>query len=129
MRKEIPLECKAVTDEIIGAAIGVHRILGPGLLESCYAACLAYEFSKRSIPFQKEVNLPVPYKEVRLDCGYRLDFVVAGQVLIELKAIEQVTHVHESQLLTYLKLSGYKVGLLLNFNVSFLRDGITRRVI
>ena|ERR1044071_5325007 len=126
---KIPLEYRDVTDGIIGAAIEVHRNLGPGLLESCYAACLAYELSSRQIPFRKEVELAVPYKEVRLDCGYRLDFVVADLVLVELKSIEQIMHVHEAQLLTYLKLSGLKVGLLLNFNVSLLRDGILRRVL
>jgi GxxExxY protein len=126
---KIPDEYRAVTEAVIGAAIEVHRCLGPGLLESCYAACLAYELSKRGIAFRKEVDRPVAYKEVRLDCGYRMDFVIAEIVLLELKAVEQVTNIHESQLLTYLKLSGLRVGLLLNFNVNFLRDGIMRRVL
>lgn len=126
---KIPDECRGLTEAIIGACIDVHRQLGPGLLESTYAACLAYELSTRNIPFRKELDLPVRYKDVLLDCGYRVDFIVADQVLLELKAVDEITAVHEAQLLTYLKLSGLRIGLLLNFNVSFMRDGITRRVL
>jgi GxxExxY protein len=124
--KKIPEEYTSITEGVIGAAIEVHRTLGPGLLESCYGACLAYELSKRGISFRKEVDLPIAYKEVKLDCGYRIDFVVADSILLELKSVDQVINVHISQTLTYMKLSGLRVGLLLNFNVSLMRDGITR---
>jgi GxxExxY protein len=124
-----PEESRAITEAIIGAAIEVHRALGPGLLESAYGACLFHELSMRAMPFRKEVDLPITYKGVKLDCGYRLDLVVADQILIELKSVEEVTPIHEAQLLTYLRLSGYRVGLLLNFNVAVMRDGITRRVV
>ena len=115
--------------QIIGAAIEVHKKLGPGLLESAYQICLAHELELRKIPFAREVNLPVSYKGKKLDCGYRVDFVVANKVVVELKAIERTEPVHEAQLLTYLKLSGHRVGLLINFNVSVLKNGITRRVL
>lgn len=120
---------KELTDQIIGAAIEVHRALGPGLLESAYQACLAHELRLRSLPFEREKPLPVEYKGVALDCGYRLDFLVDGKVIVELKAVEQVHPVHEAQLLTYLKLTGCRVGLLINFNVPLLKQGITRRVL
>jgi GxxExxY protein len=125
----VPAETNTLTETIIGAAIEVHRHLGPGLLESTYAACLAYELSKRNLSFTMEVPLPVKYKEVTLDCGYRIDMVVAGTVLLELKSVETVSSLHEAQLLSYLKLSGLRVGLLLNFNVEILKNGITRRVL
>ena len=118
-----------LTDKIIGAALEVHRTLGPGLLESAYAACLAHELMLREVPFEKEKPLPVRYKDVLLDCGYRLDFLVEGKVILELKAVETLTPVHEAQLKTYLRLSGCRVGLLMNFNQAKLRDGIVRRVI
>jgi GxxExxY protein len=120
---------EALTREIIGAAIEVHRELGPGLLESAYRSCLARELSLRGLPFEQEKPLPVEYKGVRLECGYRLDFVVDGKVVVELKAVDEIHPVHEAQLLTYLKLTGCRVGLLLNLNVPVLRDGITRRVL
>ncbi len=120
---------KDLTDKIIGAALEVHRTLGPGLLESTYAACLAYELTLRSVPFEKEKPLPVRYKDVILDCGYRLDFLIDGKVIIELKSVEQLTPIHTAQLMTYLRLTGCQVGLLMNFNVEKLRDGIVRRVI
>ena len=120
---------KALTENIIGSAIEVHRALGPGLLESVYQTCLAREFSLRGIPFEREKPLPVTYKDVKLDCGYRVDFVVNGKVVVELKAVEQVQPVFEAQLLTYLRLTGCKVGLLINFNVPKLIDGIVRRVL
>ncbi len=120
---------KDLTDKIIGAALEVHRTLGPGLLESTYAACLAYELTLRSVPFEKEKPLPVRYKDVILDCGYRLDFPIDGKVIIELKSVEQLTPIHTAQLMTYLRLTGCQVGLLMNFNVEKLRDGIVRRVI
>jgi len=120
---------KDLTSQIIGAAIEVHRGLGPGLLESAYQACLAREFSLRNLPFEQEKPLPVEYKGARVDCGYRLDFVVAEKVVVELKAVNVVQKVHEAQLLTYLKLTGCRVGLLISFNVPVLKDGIKRMVL
>ena len=105
-----------LTSKIIAAAIEVHRALGPGLLESAYLACLVRELVLRGIPIEQEKPLPVEYKGVRLDCGYRLDLLVNGKVVVELKAVDALHPVHEAQLLTYLKLSGCRVGLLINFN-------------
>jgi len=114
---------------IIGACLEVHKVLGPGLLENTYQECLARELSLRGIPFEKEKPLPVEYKEVRVDCGYRLDFLVDGSVVVELKSIEAILPVHEAQVLTYLKLTGCKLGLLVNFNVAVLKEGIRRLVL
>ncbi|PAW86510.1 MAG: GxxExxY protein [Pedosphaera sp. Tous-C6FEB] len=114
---------------VIGAAIEVHRVLGPGLLESAYEECLCHELSLRGIAFERQLALPVDYKGVRLDCGYRLDIVLPGKLVVELKAVEQLASIHDAQLLTYLKLSGIRTGLLLNFNVPLLRDGIRRFVL
>ena len=122
-------ESNRVTDGVIGAAIEVHRALGPGLLESAYSECLAHELTLREIPFAREVPLPVEYKGVKLSVGYRLDFVVAGLVVVEIKALDAFEPVHEAQLITYLKLSGNRVGLLLNFKVARLKEGILRRVV
>ena len=118
-----------LTHEIIGAAIEVHRALGPGLLESAYEACLCRELSLRGIDFQRELPLPVQYKGVRLDCGYRIDVLVAELVVVEIKTVEAIAPVHDAQLLTYLRLGGWKVGLLINFNVAVLKYGIHRRVL
>lgn len=118
-----------LTGQIIGAAIEVHRALGPGLLESAYQACLARELSLRGIAFEREKPLPVEYKGLELDCGYRLDFLVEDRVVLELKAVDRLLPVHEAQLLTYLKLTGCRVGLLINFNVAVLKEGIVRRVL
>jgi GxxExxY protein len=118
-----------LTHEIIGAAIEVHRSLGPGLLESAYQACLCRELSLRGIGFQTELPLPVHYKGVRLDCGYRIDVLVAELVVVEIKTVEAIAPVHDAQLLTYLRLGGWKVGLLINFNVAVLKDGIHRRIL
>lgn len=118
-----------LTNKIIGAAIEVHRALGPGLLESAYHACLAHELTLRGVPFESEKSLPVEYKGIKLDCGYRLDFMIANKVVVELKAVESVNLMHEAQLLTYLKLTGCKVGLIMNFNVAILKNGITRKVL
>ncbi len=120
---------KELTEQIIGAAIAVHRELGPGLLESVYEACLAHEFTLRELSFEREKSLPVTYKGMHLDTGYRLDFVVDGKVIVELKAVDEIHPVHEAQLLTYLKLAQCRVGLLINFNVPVLKDGIRRRVL
>jgi GxxExxY protein len=115
-----------LTHGIIGAAIEVHRCLGPGLLESCYEECLARELQLRGIAFERQKALPVIYKDVKLECGYRIDLLVHGKIVVELKAIETVAPVHEAILLTYLRLSGCKIGLLINFNVAVLKDGIRR---
>ena len=118
-----------ITGKIIGCAIEVHRVLGPGLLESTYQQCLAHELRLNGIPFKLEEALPVEYKGVRLDCGYRIDVLVDDRVILELKAVEVVTGIHKAQLLTYMKLFGIKTGLLINFNVQRLVDGIERFVI
>jgi len=118
-----------VTEAVIGDAIEVHRALGPGLLESAYTQCLCHELNLCGLSFVTEHSLPVVYKGLRLDCGYRVDLVVAGVVVVEVKAVDRLAPVHEAQLLTYLRLGGWKVGLLLNFNVAVLRDGIRRRVL
>jgi|SRR5579883_1682659 len=122
------MEMDAITEQIIGAAIEVHRHLGPGLLESAYEQCLCFELSQLGLQFARQVDLPVSYKGVKLDCGYRLDLVVEGEVIVELKAVEELAPVHSAQLLTYLKLSGKKVGLLMNFNEPVLRRGLKRLV-
>lgn len=122
-------ELNQITRQIIGAAIEVHRELGPGLLESSYRRCLCREFELRGIPFEKERPLPVEYKGVHLGCGYRLDLLVANEVVIEIKAIEALAPIHEAQLLTYLRLGGWRLGLLINFNVAVLKTGIRRRIL
>lgn len=113
---------------IIGCAIEVHRNLGPGLLESAYKECLFYELEKAGLNVKKELPFPVTYKELKLKYGYRLDLLVEDLVIIELKAVEKITNIHKSQLLTYLKLGKYKLGLLINFNESILKNGINRIV-
>jgi GxxExxY protein len=118
-----------LTESIIGAAIEVHRVLGPGLLESAYEECLCHELTSSNIAFQRQVPLPVRYKGMLLDCGYRLDLVVSEQVVLELKSVEKIGPIHEAQLLSYLKLGCYKIGLLINFNVPLLKDGIVRRIL
>ena len=118
-----------VTDGIIGASIEVHRALGPGLLESAYEECLCYELEVRGIPIQRQVPLPVVYKGIQLDCGYRMDVVIDDLVVLELKAVDRLLPIHEAQLLTYLRLRRCPVGLLINFNVPVLKDGIRRKVL
>ena len=120
---------KELTGQIIGAAIEVHQTLGPGLLESAYQTCLAREFSLQAINFEQQKPLPIEYKGVALDCGYRLDFLVDDKVIVELKAVDVLHPLHEAQLLTYLKLTGCRVGLLINFNVAVLKSGIKRMVL
>jgi len=117
-----------LTGQIIGSAIEVHTTLGPGLLESAYEECLCHELQSRKINSERQKPLPVKYKGVSLDCGYRLDIVVENKVIVELKACEHIDPIHKAQLLTYLKLSGIRIGLLLNFNVPAMRDGIVRIV-
>ena len=119
-------DADSLTGSIIGAAIEVHRSLGPGLLESAYQTCLLYELRLRRLKVECQKPLPVFYKDVMLDCGYRLDLVVENQVVVEIKSVSAVVAVHEAQLLSYLKLGEYRVGLLINFNVKTLKDGIRR---
>ncbi|HEV8132599.1 MAG TPA: GxxExxY protein [Acidobacteriota bacterium] len=114
--------------QVIGAAIEVHRALGPGLLESSYQSCLSRELVIRHIPFDHERALPLEYKGIRLECGYRVDFLVGGLVVVEVKSVEVLAPVHEAQLLTYLRLGGWPLGLLINFNVPLLKQGICRRI-
>ena len=118
----------ALTQQIIGLAMRVHSSLGPGLLESVYERCLCYELDRNNIPYARQVELPLVYGGAKLDCGYRADMIVGNDVLLEVKSVEQISPLHEAQLLTYLRLSVCRVGLLLNFNTVSLRDGIRRRV-
>ncbi len=115
-----------LTAKVIGGAIEVHRALGPGLLESTYEQCLARQLNLQGIAYQLQVPLPVEYKGVRLDCGYRVDVVVEEQLILELKAVDAIKGIHEAQLLTYMKLAGLQTGLLIHFNVEVLKDGIKR---
>ncbi|MFT3743921.1 MAG: GxxExxY protein [Pyrinomonadaceae bacterium] len=119
---------KALSERIIGAAIEVHRKLGPGLLESAYRECFARELLLRNISFERERAIPVVYKDVHLQCGYRLDFLIENAVVVEIKSVDVLAPIHESQLITYLSLGGWSLGLLINFNVLLLKDGIRRRV-
>ncbi len=119
-------ESDSLTGQIIGAAIDVHRTLGPGLIESAYEACLIYELRLKKLEVESQKSIPIAYKDVVLDCGYRADLVVKNQVIVEIKSISNLTPIHEAQLLSYLKLSGCKIGLLINFNVKYLKEGIRR---
>jgi len=118
-----------LTYEIIGGAIEVHKKLGPGLLESAYRKCLCRELLLRGVPFKREEPLPLEYKGIRLECGYRVDILVGGIVVVETKSVEALAPIHDAQLLTYLRLGGWRVGLLINFNVVVLKNGIHRRII
>ena len=117
-------EFSKLSNEVIGAAIEVHKQLGPGLLESTYQQCLAHEFKLRGINFEMEYPLPVEYKGVHLDCGYRIDFLVENRIILELKSVEQIKGIHEAQLLTYMKLANIAHGFLINFNVKLLKQGL-----
>lgn len=123
------MKFEELSGQVIGCAIEVHRELGPGLLESSYEKCLAHELSKAGIPFETQVAIPVLYKGVTIDCGYRADLLVDKKVLVELKSAEKIERLHEAQLLTYMRLAGVQVGLLINFNVAVLKDGIKRYVL
>jgi GxxExxY protein len=114
----------ARNDAVIAAAIEVHRNLGPGLLESSYQACLEYELLQRSIPYRREVPIPLAYKEVHLDCGYRLDFIVYENLIVEVKSIAAIEPIHVAQTLTYLRLTGFRQAFLMNFNVTLMKNGI-----
>ncbi|MCD4812724.1 GxxExxY protein [bacterium] len=118
-----------LTQPIIDAAFEVHKCLGPGLLESAYEQCLAHELANRNISFCTQVSLPVRYKKIMLDCGYRIDLFVQDQVIVELKSVDTLTRLHEAQILTYMKIANIHVGLLLNFNCALLRNGIKRFVL
>jgi GxxExxY protein len=118
-----------ITREVIGAAIDVHRALGPGLLESAYEECLAHELTLREVPFQRQLALPVEYKGVRLDCAYRLDFLVRSRVVIEVKSVAAIDPIHEAQVLSYMRLGAWSLGLLINFNVPVLKTGIRRFIL
>lgn len=120
------LQGTALTERVIGSAIEVHRRLGPGLLESAYEECLCFELKQGSMEFARQVPLPVIYKDIHLDCGYRMDLVVQGELIIEIKAVEKLMPIHEAQMLTYLRLSALNVGLLMNFNSVVLKDGLRR---
>jgi GxxExxY protein len=123
------MEFDQLSRRVIGCAIEVHQQLGPGLLESAYCQSLACELSHADIPFQMEVPLPVRYKDVLLDCGYRLDLVVSGDLVVEIKSVETLLPIHQAQILTYLRLSKIPIGLLINFNVTKLKNGIRRFVL
>ena len=123
------MEFDELSKRVIGCAIEVHRVLGPGLLESTYQRCLAHELESNNIAFAAAHPVPVNYKGVCLDCGYRVDLLIDGNLIVELKSVEHLQQVHEAQLLTYMKLAGIKIGLLINFNVTQLRNGIKRYVL
>ncbi len=118
-----------LTDKIIRAAIEVHKILGPGLLESAYEECFVYELIKMGLNIKQQLLIPIKYKDIKLKTNYRLDLLVEDKVIVELKTVEKLMPVHEAQLITYLKLSGYRVGLLINFNEKLLKNGIIRRIV
>ena len=121
-------EFNKITEAIIGAAIEVHRALGPGLLESAYVACLVYELIQRGYKVFTEVPLPLVYKGVKLECGYRLDLLVNDKVIVEVKSVDRLAPIHDAQIISYLKISGHKVGLLINFNVTMVKNGVKRFV-
>ena len=120
---------EALSHKVIACAIEVHRVLGPGLLESTYQRCLSRELELKGIPYLSEVPLPVEYKGIRLDCGYRVDLIVDKKLILELKSVKSLESIHQAQLLSYLKLSGIKIGLLMNFNTQRLKEGIKRYVL
>jgi GxxExxY protein len=122
------MDINKLSNKIIGAAIEVHKSLGPGLLESAYEECLCYEIGLRDISYERQKGLPVNYKEKLLDCGYRIDLLVESSIILELKAVDRIEAIHKAQLLTYLKLSDIRLGLLLNFNVPIMKNGIVRIV-
>lgn len=121
-------ELDAITKQIVSASIDVHRALGPGLLESVYESCLEFDLIEQGLDVQRQVALPVSYKQVKLEAGYRVDLLVEKQVIVEIKSVEQIAPIHKAQLLTYLKVSNLRVGLLINFNVDVLRKGVSRVV-
>ena len=123
------MEVNRITQKIIGCAIEVHKNLGPGLLESAYEECLAFELNKTGLSIKRQIPAPVVYKDVKLECGYRIDILVENLVIIELKVVDEINPVHQAQILTYLKFSNMKFGLLINFNVTILKNGIRRFIL
>ncbi len=123
------MEFDKLSNKVIGLALEVHKQLGPGLLESTYKQCLAYELSKANISFNLECEIPIKYKEIQISCGYRIDILVENKIILELKSVEKILPIHEAQILTYMKLSNKKIGLLINFNVSLLKEGIKRFIL
>ncbi|MFP3944713.1 MAG: GxxExxY protein [Alphaproteobacteria bacterium] len=125
----LPRKTEETARSVVDAAFAVHRTLGPGLLESVYETCLAHELQRRGHAVVRQVALPVEYDEVKLEAGYRIDLVVDGNVIIEVKSVDELAQVHEAQLLTYLKLSGQRLGFLINFNVALLKQGLRRKIL
>jgi GxxExxY protein len=123
------METNQITEKIIGCAIEVHKNLGPGLLESAYEECLYYELENCGLNVKRQLSLPLVYKDVKLDAGYRIDLMVENKVIVEIKSVEAIAEIHKAQLMTYMKLANIKIGLLMNFNVSRLKDGIVRWII
>ncbi|NWF37957.1 GxxExxY protein [Mariprofundus sp. NF] len=123
------MEFDALSKKVIGCAIEVHRNLGPGLLESAYEKCLAYELECNGIPYAVQAPVSVEYKSIRLDCGYRIDLLVDNRLIVELKSVDKLLNIHQAQLLTYMKLSEVNTGLLINFNVQILKDGLKRVIL
>jgi GxxExxY protein len=123
------MQHEELTHLVIGGAMEVHRALGPGLLESAYQQCLCQELTLRQVPFARELSLPVVYKGIRVDCSYRIDLLIDEQVVVEVKAVETILPIHVAQVLTYLRLGNWKVGLLINFNVPVLKEGIRRLIL
>ncbi len=125
----IPLQTECVATEVVDAAFAVHQTLGPGLLESVYEVCLRHELTLRGVSVEGQVTLPIYYRDLRLDAGLRLDLLIAGCLVVEIKAVEQMLPVHDAQVLTYLKLTGHRLGLLINFNVPLIKNGIKRIIL
>jgi GxxExxY protein len=123
------VEFKPLSGRIIGAALEVHKILGPGVLEYTYEECLSYELCQQGLSVERQKPVPIVYKNIKLDCGYRIDLLVENQIIIELKSVDRLAAIHEAQILTYLRLADIKVGILINFNVSLLKNGIRRYVL
>ena len=123
------MDVNQLSNVVIGAAIDVHKTLGPGLLESVYETCLCHELGLRGIEYQQQFKLPIKYKDVLLDCGHRLDILVEDKIVVELKSVEKLLPIHDAQILTYLKLGGWQLGIIFNFNVPLLRNGIRRKVL
>jgi GxxExxY protein len=123
------MDVNKVTEAVIGASIEVHKSLGPGLLESAYEECLCYELRRLDVRFVRQYSLPIRYKDASLECGYKLDLLVEDKIVVELKAVEKLLPIHHAQLLSYLKLGGWKVGLIINFNVPVLKQGIRRKIL
>ncbi len=120
------MEINELTGQVIGAAINVHQALGPGLLESIYEKCLCIEFDRKNFSYKRQKEIPIEYRGIRIDCNYKIDIIVENKLIVELKACETLLPIYEAQILTYLKLTGIKIGLLINFNVPLLKDGIKR---